>query len=83
MMTRGSADTGAAARTQDGAPGILRIAAAGAIAVNVALPLLELWRAEEFVPAVLPYAAVAMIVTMPLHLRHVTFGLRSERPAAH
>ena len=83
VMTRGSTDTGAAARTQDGAPGILRIAAAGAIAVNVALPLLELWRAKEFVPAVLPYAAVAMIVTMPLHLRHVTFGLRSERPAAH
>jgi two-component system, NarL family, sensor histidine kinase DesK len=56
-----------------------RLATWGAIAFCVALPLIELWLWSSFA---LPDAAIACTATalyLPLHLRHVTYGLRGER----
>ena len=61
--------------------GIVRLAVAGAIVVNGLLSLIELWRAALLAdPGSLRYAALATAATIALHLRHVTFGLRGERP---
>jgi two-component system sensor histidine kinase DesK len=63
----------------DGLGGPARLATWGAIAFCVALPLIELWLWSSFAT---PDAAVAWAATalfLPLHLRHVTYGLRGER----
>ncbi|HMF97020.1 MAG TPA: hypothetical protein VKE96_22125 [Vicinamibacterales bacterium] len=62
---------------------ILRLAVAGAIVVNGFVSLIELWR-EALVadPGSFRYAALATAATIALHLRHVTFGLKGERPRA-
>jgi hypothetical protein len=82
-MTRHSTEIGAAVRAQDVEPAIVRGGAAGAIALNAALPLIELWRIAAGVGTpIIRDAVFATIVTMALHLRHVAFGLRNERPAS-
>ena len=64
-------------------PEILRRAVVGAIAANGFLSLIELWRIVLLAdPTSARYAAFATAATIGLHLRHVTFGLRSERPPA-
>src|SRR5262245_20343488 len=64
-------------------PIILRLAAAGAIAANGLLPLIELWRLAIVADsASVRYAALATAAMMALHLRHVAYGLRNERPPA-
>jgi len=63
-------------------PGILRVAIAGAITLNGLLPLIELWRVAVNDSASFRYAALATAATIALHLRHVIFGLRGERPPA-
>jgi signal transduction histidine kinase len=66
-----------------GTPGILQLATAGAIAANGLLPLIELWRVAVAADnASVRYAALATAATIALHLRHVVFGLRNERPPA-
>src|SRR5262249_8976762 len=60
---------------------VVRLGAAGAIAVNVSLQLIELWRVTLVAPSsIVHYAVVIAVATMALHLRHVVFGLRNERP---
>src|SRR5262245_24995559 len=81
-MTGAPIETVAALHTQGTTSRIVGTATAGAIAVNVALPLLELWRTAEIVPTVSRYAVVATAATMALHLRHVIIGLRNERARA-
>src|SRR5262249_14910342 len=74
----GGADTRSFAVTS----GVLRLAALGAMAVNGLPPWIELWRVAVADLASIRYAAVATAVTMVLHLRHVAFALRNERPPA-
>src|SRR5262245_55413862 len=82
-MTRPASGNGADARSFAVTPGILRLAAAGAIAVNGSLPLIEFWRVAVLADgAPVRYAALATAATVALHLRHVAFGLRNERPPA-
>src|SRR5262245_6723666 len=82
-MTRRPVEVRADARTFAVTPGILRLAAAGAIAANGLLPLIELWRVAVAADgASVRYAALATAATLALHLRHVVFGLRNERPPA-
>src|SRR5262245_60653852 len=64
-------------------PGILRLAAAAAIAANGQLPLIVLWKVAIVADgAAVRYATLAAAATIALHLRHVAFGLRDERPPA-
>jgi signal transduction histidine kinase len=64
-------------------PGISRLAAAGAIAANGQLPLMVLWKVAVVADgAPVRYSALAAAATIALHLRHVAFGLRDERPPA-
>ena len=82
-MTRPSTRIGAVAPTHDVAAPLVRVAGASAIALNAALPLIELWRIAVIASGpVLRYAFVATIVTIALHLRHVALGVRNERPAS-
>src|SRR5262245_3219182 len=82
-VTRPPRDIGAPAPTFAVTPGILRLATAGAIVANGLVPLVVLWRvAIEADGASVRYAALAAAATIALHLRHVAFGLRDERPPA-
>jgi two-component system, NarL family, sensor histidine kinase DesK len=62
-----------------------RLAAAGAVACSIVLPLLELARiATGSVPSP-GHAALALVATacyLPLHVRHVRHATRGTRPAA-
>jgi signal transduction histidine kinase len=63
---------------------VVRRVAAGAIGVNIALSLIDVWRVAYY-PSPRPpvgAAALAALVTIPLHIRHVLYGLRGERPPA-
>jgi two-component system, NarL family, sensor histidine kinase DesK len=65
----------------DALGGTAQLATWGAIAFCVALPLIELWLWISFST---PDAAIAVAATalyLPLHLRHVAYGLRGERAA--
>jgi two-component system sensor histidine kinase DesK len=56
-----------------------------AIGVNIALSLIDVWRIEFLKtapPGGLAAAAIAAAIAIPLHIRHVLFGLRGERPPA-
>src|SRR5262249_9509258 len=64
-------------------PRILRLAAAAAVAANGLVPLMEWWRVAIAADrASVQYASIATAATIALHLRHVAFGLRNERPPA-
>lgn len=65
------------------ATGIERLTAAGAIAANLSLPIIEFWRmAASGEAGSIVYAAFGTAATIVLQLRHVLFGLRNERPPA-
>lgn len=64
---------------------VTRVFAAAAIGVNIALSLIDVWRIAYLTMApadALGAAALAATFAIPLHLRHVLFGLRGERPRA-
>jgi signal transduction histidine kinase len=64
---------------------VVRAVAIAAIGVNVALSLIDVWRNAFLVmapPGALGTAAIAATVAIPLHIRHVVYGLRGERPPA-
>src|SRR5262245_17860388 len=81
-VTRRPPESGADTRSFAVTPGILRLAALGAMAVDGLPPLIEFWRVAAADGASVRYAAAATAVTMVLHLRHVAFALRNERPPA-
>lgn len=61
-----------------------RLATAAAIGLSVLLPAIELAR-TALAPAAYGNPLIALIATaciLPLHLRHVVYGLRGERPPA-
>ena len=63
-------------------PEVVRTVAALAIGVNIALSLIDAWR-TRFLPveAQVPgMAALAVAIALPLHIRHVIYGLRGVRP---
>jgi hypothetical protein len=71
--------------TERGRPdGLIRLAATGAVACSIVLPLLELARiATGSVPSP-GHAAPALVATacyLPLHIRHVRHATRGTRPA--
>jgi two-component system sensor histidine kinase DesK len=65
---------------------VVRVFAASAIGVNIALSLIDVWRLLYVVPQVPPSAVRAAIIAaafaIPVHTRHVIYGLRGERPPA-
>ena len=63
-------------------PEVVRTVAALAIGMNIALSLIDAWRTrympvDPFVPRA---AAIAVAIAIPLHIRHVIYGLRGLRP---
>src|SRR5262249_54044742 len=61
----------------------VRLAAISAVAVNAALPIMEMWRmVVAGQPGSVRFALFATVATLALHLRHVVYGLRNERPPA-
>jgi two-component system, NarL family, sensor histidine kinase DesK len=65
-----------------GVDALARLASIGALALSVALPLLVLFAVGVTPPNVhhLPEALAATAVYLPLHVRHVRFGLKGMRP---
>ena len=63
---------------------VVRAFAASAIGVNIALSLIDVWRLVyvPVPPEAFRAAVVAATLAIPLHIRHVIFGLRGERPPA-
>jgi signal transduction histidine kinase len=63
---------------------VVRAVAASAIGVNIALSLIDVWRLVyvPVQPEAFRAAVVAATLAIPLHIRHVIFGLRGERPPA-
>jgi len=64
---------------------VVRAVAIAAIGVNVALSLIDVWRNAFLIikpPGALGAAALAASLAIPLHIRHVLYGLRGERPPA-
>jgi len=79
-MTEAAIQSEGRARREHLAPGIVRIASAGAIMANVSFPIIEFWRLISAGDvANVRYAAFATALTMALHSRHVVLGLRNER----
>ncbi len=61
-----------------------RVIAVAAVALNILLSVIDVWR-PAFVPApsgALEAGVLAALVAVPLHIRHVLYGLRGERPPA-
>ena len=76
----------AGARLTEGrqSDGLIRLAAAGAVACSIVLPLLELTRIAAGSTASPGHAAQALVATacyLPLHVRHVRHATRGTRPA--
>jgi hypothetical protein len=73
---------------QDAAPAltrdVVRTFAAAAIGVNIALSVIDVWRLVyiPLSPSVVRVAAALIAIGVPLHIRHVVYGLRGERPPA-
>lgn len=76
------------ARPRDIAPAmprdVVRLVAAVTIGLNIALSLIDVWRIVylPLPPGSARIAAIAAAFAIPLHVRHVVFGLRGERPPA-
>jgi hypothetical protein len=74
--------------TRDIAPAmprdVVRLVAAITIGLNIALSVIDVWRIAYWPlpPDAARYAAMAAAFAIPLHIRHVVFGLRGERPPA-
>lgn len=59
-----------------------RVIAVAAVALNIMLSVIDVWR-PAFMPArqgALEAGVMAALVAVPLHIRHVLYGLRGERP---
>jgi len=75
-------------REPDAAPAltrdVVRTFAAAAIGVNIALSVIDVWRLVyiPLAPSVIRAAALFVAIGVPLHIRHVIYGLRGERPPA-
>ena len=63
-------------------PEVVRTVAALAIGVNIALSLIDAWRTRFWPvqPQVVGAAAIGVAIALPLHIRHVIYGLRGVRP---
>jgi hypothetical protein len=63
-------------------PEVVRTVAALAIGVNIALSLIDAWRTRyvPVEPQVPRTVALAVAIALPLHIRHVIYGLRGVRP---
>src|SRR5262245_58559568 len=63
---------------------VVRSFAAAAIGVNIALSLIDVWRLHYLpvAPGAIRAALIASAIAIPLHIRHVIFGMRGERPPA-
>src|SRR4030095_12018820 len=63
---------------------VVRVFAVSAIGLNIALSLIDVWRLAytDVGAQAIRAAAIALAVALPLHIRHLIFGLRSERPPA-
>jgi signal transduction histidine kinase len=64
--------------------GLVRLAAAGAVACSIVLPLLELARIATRGTPSPGHALLAVVATacyLPLHVRHVWYATRGSRPA--
>lgn len=59
------------------------LAAKAALGFSVLVPAIELWRIGVFGETrAFVFAALATLLYLPLHLRHVSYGLQGRRPAA-
>jgi signal transduction histidine kinase len=82
-MSRPLGINGAPDDVTSGPTDMVRLVAIGALFANGAFPIVEAWRILAASRAsLLPFALFATVVTLTLHLWHVTFGLRNERPPA-
>ena len=63
---------------------VVRAVAASAIGVNIALSLIDVWRLAyvPVPPGAIRSALLAAAIAIPLHVRHIIYGLRGERPPA-
>ena len=63
---------------------VVRTVATAAIGVNIALSVIDVWRLVylPLAPEVVRAAALFVAIGVPLHIRHVIYGLRGERPPA-
>jgi two-component system sensor histidine kinase DesK len=61
---------------------VIRAFAASAIGVNIALAAIDVWRLAylPMMPGAIRAAITAAAIAIPLHIRHVIYGLRGERP---
>jgi len=61
---------------------VVRVFAASAIGVNIALSVIDVWRLAYLpvAPGGVRAAIAAAAIAIPLHIRHVVYGLRGERP---
>ena len=61
---------------------VVRAFAASAIGVNIALSIIDVWRLAYMpaVPGAIRAAIVAAAIAIPLHIRHLIYGLRGDRP---
>ena len=61
---------------------VVRAFAASAIGVNIALSVIDVWRLAYLpvAPGAVRAAIIAAAIAIPLHIRHVIYGLRGERP---
>src|SRR5262245_9865066 len=90
-MTRNPTEIGAAAPRTDPAPtielapivtsDIVRLFAGVLVALTVALSIIDVWQLA-FIPGDLRAGILAAAVTVPLHVRHLIYGVRGERPPA-
>src|SRR5215471_15179225 len=91
-MTGSSTEIGRAARTTDAAPAIelapvatrdiVRLFAGVLIALTVALSLIDVWQLVFVGRGDVRAGILAAAVTIPLHIRHLIYGVRGERPPA-
>jgi len=61
---------------------VVRAFAASAIGVNIALSVIDVWRLAYLpvAPGAVRAAIIAAAIAIPLHIRHVVYGLRGTRP---
>src|SRR5262249_7322881 len=61
---------------------IVRLIARVLIALTVALSIIDVWQLAFTGPGDLRAGILAAAVTVPLHIRHLIYGVRGERPPA-
>ena len=61
---------------------VVRGLGASAIGVNIALAAIDVWRLAYMpaMPGAIRAAIIAAAIAIPLHIRHLIYGLRGERP---